>query len=61
MNKKQMILEFRKAMQIFLGTLDVDTDSEKMLAVASVFPKYEVGKAYKTKEIFAYGESSKTQ
>ena len=58
MNKKQMILEFRKAMQIFLGTLDVDTDSEKMLAVASVFPKYEVGKAYKTKEIFTYGENS---
>lgn len=58
MNKKQMILEFRKAVQLFLGTLDADNDSEKILAVASVFPKYEVGKAYKTKEIFAYGENS---
>lgn len=58
MNKKQKILEFRKAVQLFLGTLDADTDSEKILAVASVFPKYEVGKAYKTKEVFAYGENS---
>lgn len=58
MNKKQMILEFRKAVQLFLGTLDADADSEKILAVASVFPKYEVGKAYKTKDVFAYGENS---
>ena len=58
MNKKQMILEFRKAVQLFLGTLDVDADAERMLAVASVFPKYEVGKAYKEKEVFSYGENS---
>ena len=58
MNKKQMILEFRKAVQLFLGTLDADADSEKILAVASVFPKYEVGKAYKAKDVFAYGENS---
>lgn len=58
MNKKQMILEFRKAVQLFLGTLDADTNAESILAVASVFPKYEVGKAYKTKEVFAYGENS---
>lgn len=58
MNKGQMMLEFRKAVQLFLGTLDADADSEKILAVASVFPKYEVGKAYKTKDVFAYGENS---
>ena len=58
MNKKQMVLEFRKAMQLFLGTLDADTDREKMLAVASVFPKYEVGKAYKAKEVIAHGENA---
>ena len=58
MNKKQKILEFRKAVQLFLGTLDADADSEKILAVASVFPKYEVGKAYRVKEVFAYGENS---
>lgn len=58
MNKKQKMLEFRKAVQLFLSTLDVDNDPEKILAVASVFPKYEVGKAYKTKEVFSYGENS---
>ena len=58
MNKKQMMLEFRKAVQLFLGTMNVDTDAEKMLAVASVFPKYEVGKAYKTRDVFSYGENA---
>lgn len=58
MNKKQAMLELRKAIQLFLGTLDADIDTEKILAVASVFPKYEVGKAYKVKEVFAYGENS---
>ena len=58
MNKGQMMLEFRKAVQLFLGTLDADADSEKILAVASVFPKYEVGKAYKEKEVFSYGENA---
>lgn len=58
MNKKQFALELRKALQFFLATLDVDTQSEAMLEVASVFPKYEVGKAYKVKEVFSYGENS---
>lgn len=58
MNNKQEALEIRKALQIFLATLDVDTNVEDMLEVASVFPKYQVGKAYKTKEVFAYGENS---
>ena len=29
-----------------------------MLEVSSVFPKYKVGKAYKTKDVFRYGENS---
>lgn len=58
MNKKQKMLEFRKAVQLFLSTLDVDSESEKILSVASVFPKYEVGKEYKIKDIFAYGKNS---
>ena len=58
MNKGQAMLEFRKAVQLFLGTLNVETDTDKILAVASVFPKYEVGKAYKAKEVFSYGETS---
>ena len=58
MNKKQAALEFRKAVQFYLSTLDADADTDKILSVASVFPKYESGKAYKTKDIFSYGENS---
>lgn len=57
MNKVQAALELRKALQFFLATLDVDTQAESMLEVASVFPKYEVGKSYKIKDVFAYGEN----
>ena len=55
MNKRQMTLELRKALQLFLATLDADTDTDKILSVASVFPAYEVGKAYKVKDVFSYG------
>lgn len=57
MNYLQEALEIRRALQIFLSTLDSDTDIEKILSVPSVFPKYEVNKPYKTKDIFAYGEN----
>lgn len=57
-NKIQAALELRKALQIFLATLDADTASADMLEVSSVFPKYKVGKAYKTKDVFRYGENS---
>lgn len=57
-NKVQAALELRKALQIFLATLDADEDAENMMAVSSVFPKYAVGKAYKAKEVFSYGENS---
>lgn len=57
-NKVQAALELRKALQFFLSTLDVDNDTEKMLAVPSMFPKYQVGKAYKAKEVFSYGENA---
>ena len=58
MNKVQAALELRKALQYFLETLDADEQLEKLLEVPTVFPKYEVGKAYKTKDIFAYGENA---
>lgn len=58
MNKRQATLELRKALQIFLATLEPDTDLENMMEVASVFPKYQIGKAYKVKEVFAYGENA---
>lgn len=57
-NKVQEALEIRKALQLFLATLDADANVGDMMAVASVFPKYQVGKAYKTKEVFSYGENS---
>lgn len=57
-NKVQMALELRKALQLFLATMDADTQAESMMSVASVFPKYQIGKAYAAKEVFAYGENS---
>ena len=57
-NKVQAALELRKALQIFLASLDVDTSSADMMEVPSVFPKYKVGKAYKAKEVFRCGENS---
>ena len=57
MNKIQQALELRKALQLFLSTLDADTQAEEMMEVASVFPKFVVGKNYKVKEVFSYGEN----
>lgn len=47
--------ELRKAVQLFLASMDVETQAADMLAVATVFPKYEVGKAYRVKDVFSYG------
>lgn len=44
----------RKALQMFVQTLD----EEKALEVATVFPAYEVGKAYAVGDMFACGENS---
>ena len=41
-----------------MRTLDVDTQSEDILSVATVYPVYEIGKTYKEKEIFSYGLNS---
>lgn len=48
-------LELRKALQLFLNTLDPDTQAAEMMSVATVFPTYEVGKKYKAKDVFSYG------
>lgn len=64
MSKAQAALELRRALQLFLATLDADTQAESMMAVSSVFPKFEVGKAYKAKsndkpaDVFAYGANA---
>lgn len=53
MNKLQMAEQFRRAVQLLIRFL---TDVEAM-EVATVYPKYEVGKIYKTDDIFSYGEN----
>lgn len=58
MNKVQQALELRKALQLFLSTLDPETQQADIMEVASVFPKYELGKAYRVKEVFSYGENA---
>ena len=57
-SKVQAALELRKALQIFLSTLDADDNLENIMEVASVFPKYQIGKSYKVKEVFSYGENA---
>ena len=57
-NRIQAALELRKALQYFLETLDVDTQLEKILEIPSAYPAYVVGKAYKVKEVFSYGENN---
>lgn len=57
MNYVAEMLELRKALQFFLATLDADTQADMIMEVASVFPKYQVGKSYKIKEVFSYGEN----
>lgn len=54
MNKLQMAEQLRRALQMFVRSLSDDEAME----VATVFPQYEVGKAYKVDEIFAYGENN---
>lgn len=58
MNKLQAALELRKALQLFLATLDAETREADILEVPSVFPAFQIGKQYKAKEVFRYGENS---
>ena len=51
MDKLQAIEQFRKAVQMFCQTL---TD-EQAMEIATVYPVYAVGKAYKADEMFTYG------
>lgn len=51
MNKLQMAEQLRKALQMFVRSLT----NEEAMEVATVYPKYEVGKAYKVDDIFSYG------
>lgn len=51
MDKLQAAEQFRKALQMYAQTL---TD-EQAMEIATVYPAYEVGRAYTTDEMFTYG------
>lgn len=51
MNRLQIAEQLRRALQMFAQTLSDDMAME----VATVYPPYVVGKAYKTDELFTYG------
>ena len=57
MNKKQRALEFRRALQLLLESSFSADDVDTVMAVASVYPNYGVGRIYKVKEIISYGEN----
>lgn len=48
-------LEFRKAVQLYTSTI---TDESTMMQIATVYPEYKVGIAYKIGDIFRYGVNS---
>ena len=48
---RQKAEQFRRALQMFVQSLN----DEEAMEVATVFPKYEVGKAYKENELFTFG------
>ena len=54
MNKLQVMEQFGRAIQMFAQSLEND----KALEIATLYPKYEVGKSYVTGEYFTYGENS---
>ena len=51
MNRLQVAEQLRRAMQMFAQTL---TDEEAM-EIATVYPAYEIGKAYAVNEMLTYG------
>ncbi len=53
-NKALAAEQLRRALQLFVRTLDDDA----ALEVATVFPAYAVGRAYAVGDMFSYGENS---
>lgn len=54
MDRLQYAEQMRRALQMFVRSLS----DEEAMEVATVYPKYEVGKAYKVDDIFIYGENA---
>lgn len=51
MSKLQAAEQFRKAIQLFAQTLTDDV----ALEISTIYPQYQVGKAYKVGELFTFG------
>ena len=54
MNKLQVAEQYRKALQMYAQTLPED----KAMEIATVYPKYEIGKSYKANEMLTDGTNS---
>lgn len=54
MNRLQAAEQLRKALQMFAQTLT----NEQAMEIATVYPKYEVGKTYIVGEYITYGENN---
>lgn len=54
MNKLQIAEQFRKAVQLFAQTLTPET----ALEIATIYPPYEIGRAYAVGDYFTYGVNS---
>lgn len=48
-------LEMHRALQLYVTTMDPETQLEAMLEVPRMFPAWQAGKKYKAKEVFSYG------
>ena len=49
-------LEFRKVVQYFAATLT--EDESVMMEIATIYPTWKIGYAYKIKDIFSYGQNA---
>ena len=54
MNRMQVAVQFRNALQMFAASLD----DEKAMEVATIYDLWEVGKAYAVGEFVTYGTNS---
>ena len=57
LNSSQKAAEMRRAMEMFVGSLSGTMEESQMMEVASVFPEFKIGVAYKIKDVFKYGEN----
>lgn len=58
MDMMKLAAEMRTTLQYFVATLDMETQLDKMLEIPSMFPAYEVGKAYNAKDVVSHGMNS---